>query len=123
MKNKFWKLKRDPENLSELMEKMAGDFPDWTYFGFVDKFTAGKSKFKEELLKQGYFAEVGPDNQRNEHYMLGTAGIQLVHARKSIELTKSMKNLTLWLVILTLILTIVTTLMAVATFMIALKPN
>lgn len=123
MKNKFWMLKRDPENLSELMEKMAGDFPDWTYFGFVDKFTAGKPKLKEELLKQSYFVEVGQDNQGNKHYMLGTAGIQLVHARKSIESDESMKNLTFWLVICTLILAIVTGAMAVATFMIALKSN
>ena len=123
MKNKFWKLKRDPENLSELMEKMAGDFPDYSYFGFVDKFTSSNPKLKEELLKQGYFIEVGQDNKGNKHYILGTTGIQWVHARKTIESAESMKKMTFWLVICTLILSIVTGFMALATFMIALKTN
>ena len=67
MRNKFWKLKRDPENLSELMEKMAGDFPDYSYFGFVNKFTASNPKLKKKLLKQSYFVEIGQDNKGNKH--------------------------------------------------------
>ena len=103
MANKFWKKKRDPVNLSELMEKMAGDFPDYSYYGFVDKFTAGKPLLKQELIKKGYFTYVG-----NDHYILGPAGIQLVQANKTVDSTDSMERMTFVIVIFTIIIAILT---------------
>ncbi len=108
MKNKFWKKKRDPENISELMEKMAGDFPDYSYYGFLDKFTKGNPKLKQELLNEGYFTYVGKDGQGNDNYILGQTGIQLIHAKKTVESTESIKKMTFWLVVFTFILIILT---------------
>lgn len=87
---------------------MAGDFPDYSYFGFLDKFTKENPKLKQELIKQGYFTYVGKNKQRNDNYILGQTGIQLIHAQETLESTKSIKKMTLGLVIFTIIIVILT---------------
>lgn len=109
MKNKFWKKKRDPENITELMEKMAGDFPDYSYYGFLDKFTQSHPQLKQELIKQGYFTCIGKDMLGSDHYILGPTGIQWVNTQKTIESTESIRRMTFWLVIFTIIIAILTT--------------
>lgn len=107
-KNKYWKLNRNPENIPELMEKMAGDFPEYTYFGFLEKFTANKPKLKKELINQSYFIDIGTDSKGKEHYLLGSAGIQWVNAKKTLESTLKIEKMTLWLSIFTFAILILT---------------
>ena len=104
--NKFWKYKRDPENIRELMTKMVGDFPDYQYWGFLEKFTIDNPNLKKALLNEGYFVEIGKNNEGVSHVMLGKSGTKWVLALKTVEYTESIKNLTRWLMIWTAILAI-----------------
>ena len=91
-KNKF--LRRDPRNIQELMEKMAGDFPDYSYYGFLDKFTKGNPKLKQELIKEGYFVSIGKNQKGEDHYILGKTGIQWVFALRTLQYSKAIRFLT-----------------------------
>ena len=87
---------------------MAGDFPDYSYFGFLDKFTKNNPKLKQELIKQEYFTHIGKDPQGNDHYILGKTGIQWINAQKTVESTEGIRKMTFWLVVFTVIIAILT---------------
>lgn len=100
--------KLEVSKFKKLIKEMYKGFPNYYYFGMVEQ-NIPNEEIREEVIDQKILVKLkGKHNDKQDKYILGMNGLNLVNSWKNEELANRMKNLTWVLVFLTAVLTILT---------------